>query len=241
MSIGCRLRGCDCCHPQGRDLWPGAVLAGFVFSISERHKSNKALITTATIDPLVLPGLVAAYASTCRASWRPDLDEAVARAVDFPASGYCNPRHEHRPALTETARFSCYRGSLGPTNWVLIQPLKRSLSTCTQSALRFITLKRVPLGGVPTTVAAVEGADLMLTPGRCTKAISWFCDGGIVWRGVVSAAGAAAATWGDALTGTEGATAAIWEEGSTVTQGGGSGRATTVAAAGDGSATRGAV
>src|ERR1700730_16540145 len=54
-------------RPQGRDLWPGAVLAGFVFSISERHKSNRALITTATIDPLELPGLVAAYSSTCRA------------------------------------------------------------------------------------------------------------------------------------------------------------------------------
>ena len=149
-------------------------------------------------------------------------------------------RHEHRPALTETARFSCYCGSLGPTNWVLIQPLKRSLSTCTQSALRFVTLKRVPLGGVPTTVPAVEGADLMLTPGRCTKAISCFCDAGIVWRGVVSAAGAAAAIWGEASTGTEGAIAAFWEAGSTVTQGGGSGLATTGAAARAGSATRGA-
>jgi hypothetical protein len=122
--------------------------------------------------------------------------------------------------LENTERRSLrYRGALGPTNWELIQPLKRSLSTCTQSRSRFVTLKRVPLGGVPTTVPVVEGADRMCTPGRCTKAISWFCDAGIV-RVTVFPAGAAAAIWGEASTGTEG---------------GGSGQAIAVRSAKDGS------
>src|ERR1700730_13581739 len=40
----CKLRGCDCRRPQGRDLWPGAVLAGGAGSvprkttIKRRHK-----------------------------------------------------------------------------------------------------------------------------------------------------------------------------------------------------------
>jgi hypothetical protein len=28
-----------------------------------------------------------------------------------------------------------------------------------------------------------EGPDLMFTPGRCTKTMSWFCDAETAWRG----------------------------------------------------------
>src|SRR5262249_3533576 len=45
---------------QGVHLWLGAAAGGFAFSISDRHKSNSALMTTATIGPLVRAGLVAA-------------------------------------------------------------------------------------------------------------------------------------------------------------------------------------
>jgi hypothetical protein len=103
-AAGCRLRGCDCCHPQGRDLWPGAVLAGFVFSISERHKSNRALITTATIDPLELPGLVAAYASTCRA--RQEEYRLSRRGIaEKPSSPDTVPLHRAVPRWTYTEIF----------------------------------------------------------------------------------------------------------------------------------------
>jgi hypothetical protein len=62
-----------------------------------------------------------------------------------------------------------YRGSLAARNCDLIQPLNWSLSTCIQSPSRFVTLKRMPFGGFPTTPAFVEGADLIFTPGRCKK------------------------------------------------------------------------
>jgi len=46
-------------------LWLGAPLGDCAFSTSDRHKSNNALMKTATIGPLELAGLVATYASTC--------------------------------------------------------------------------------------------------------------------------------------------------------------------------------
>ena len=88
-----------------------------------------------------------------------------------------------------------YRGLLAARNCDLIQPLNWSLSTCTQSPSRFVTLKRMPLGGFPTTPAFVEGADLIFTPGRCKKTVSSFCDEETVGRGVSVLLGAAGATF----------------------------------------------
>src|SRR4051794_39299554 len=67
-----------------------------------------------------------------------------------------------------------YRGSSGPKNRPLIQPFKRPFSTCTQPASLLLTAKRVPFGAVATARAVIEGPDLMLTPGRWRKRISWF-------------------------------------------------------------------
>src|SRR6202022_1009580 len=89
--------------------------------------------------------------------------------------------------------------------------LKRSLSTCTQSPSRFVTLNRVPLGAVPRTRPFAEGADLIFTLGRCKKTMSGFCDAETVWRGAVFPVGATGATSGV----------------STVTEAGRSGQATT--------------
>jgi len=72
--------------------------------------------------------------------------------------------------------------------------LKRSLSTCTQSPSRFVTLKRMPFPAFPTTRPFVEGADLIFTPGRCKKTISGFCDKETVGRGVFVALGATGTT-----------------------------------------------
>jgi hypothetical protein len=55
-----------------------------------------------------------------------------------------------------------------------MQPLKRSLSTCTQSRSLLVTSKRVPWGAVPRILPVADGADLMFTPGRCRKRISRF-------------------------------------------------------------------
>jgi transcriptional regulator with XRE-family HTH domain len=41
-------------------------VGGFILEISVRHKSNRALTTTAVIGPLEPPGCAATYASTCR-------------------------------------------------------------------------------------------------------------------------------------------------------------------------------
>ena len=65
-------------------------------------------------------------------------------------------------------------------NWELIQPLKRPFSTCVQSPFRRLAVNRVPFGAVPRTVLFAVGVDLMLTPGRCKKTISWFSHGGTV-------------------------------------------------------------
>jgi hypothetical protein len=46
--------------------WLGAVVGDCAFSISARHKLKNALMIIATIGPLELAGLVAAYASTSR-------------------------------------------------------------------------------------------------------------------------------------------------------------------------------
>ena len=46
--------------------WLGAVLGDCAFSISARHKLKNVLMIIATIGPLELAGLVAAYASTSR-------------------------------------------------------------------------------------------------------------------------------------------------------------------------------
>jgi len=80
-------------------------------------------------------------------------------------------------AITWASRLSSssHHGSLAARNRDLIQPLNRSLSTCTQSPSRLVTLKRVPLGAVARTRPLVEGADLMWTPGRCRKTMSSFC------------------------------------------------------------------
>jgi hypothetical protein len=99
------------------------------------------------------------------------------------------------PMLRIEVSFS-YRGSLAARNCDLIQPLKRSLSTCTQSPSRFVTVKRVPLGAVPRTRPFAEGANLMFTPGRCKKTMSGFCDAETGWCGALFAVGAAGATSG---------------------------------------------
>jgi hypothetical protein len=88
-----------------------------------------------------------------------------------------------------------YRGLLGARNCDLIQPLNWSLSTCTQSPSRFVAVKLMPLGAFPTTVAFVEGANLIFTPGRCKKTVSGFCDKETVGRGVSVLLGAAGATF----------------------------------------------
>src|ERR1700730_14003371 len=119
--------------------------------------------------------------------------------------------------------LSCYRASLGPRNWELIQPFKRSPSTWTQSPSRFVTWNRVPLRAAPTTVPLADGVDLMFTPGRCKKTISALSHGGTVWRAAVL-----------------GAAAAIWGAASKITEGGRSGQATALGSARDGSGIRGA-
>jgi hypothetical protein len=113
---------------------------------------------------------------------------------------------------------SPYWGLSGATNWELIQPFQRVFSTWTQSPSRPVAVNCVPLGAVPRTGAFAEGADLMLTPGRCKKTRSGFCAVDVVW-------GVTAATWGEAAAVSEAAT---------------SGEGTTPDAPGDGSATVGA-
>jgi hypothetical protein len=102
----------------------------------------------------------------------------------------------------------------------LIQPFKRPLSTCTQSASLSVTLKRMPLRAVPRTVPLADGVDLMFTPGRCKKTTSGFSHGGTLWRAAGFPVSAAGAPWGEA---------------STVKEGGRSGQATALFVAGDGS------
>ena len=56
----------------------------------------------------------------------------------------------------------------------LIRPMKFGLDPALQvialylspSPLRFVTLKRVPLGALPRTAPSNDGVDLMFTPGR---------------------------------------------------------------------------
>jgi hypothetical protein len=63
------LRLCRTClvrQPIWVHRWLGAVLGDCAFSISARHKLKNALMIIATIGPLELAGLVAAYASTSR-------------------------------------------------------------------------------------------------------------------------------------------------------------------------------
>jgi hypothetical protein len=88
------------------------------------------------------------------------------------------------------SRFT-YRGSLAATKRDLIQPVNWSLSTCTQSPSRFLTVKRVPLRADPTTRVFAEGPDLICTPGRCTKTMSWFCDAEAVSRAAAFSSDAA--------------------------------------------------
>ncbi len=64
----------------------------------------------------------------------------------------------------------------------------------------------MPFGAVPTTGPFATGVDLMFTPGRCKKTISWFSHGGTVCGVVVGPAAASGPAWGDAATFTEGAT-----------------------------------
>ena len=113
---------------------------------------------------------------------------------------------------------SPYWGLSGARNWELIQPFKRVFSTWTQSPSRPVAVNCVPLGAVPRTGAFPDGADLMLTPGRCKKTRSGFCPVDVVW-------GVTAPTWGEAAVVSEAAT---------------SGEGTTPDAPGDGSATVGA-
>ena len=113
---------------------------------------------------------------------------------------------------------SPYWGLSGARNWELIQPFQRVFSTWTQSPSRPVAVNCVPLGAVPRTGAFAEGADLMLTPGRCKKTRSGFCAVDVVW-------GVTAPTWGEAAAVSEAAT---------------SGEGTTPDAPGDGSATVGA-
>jgi len=120
-------------------------------------------------------------------------------------------------ALSSELR-SPYWGLSGATNWELIQPFQRVFSTWTQSPSRPVAVNCVPLGAVPRTGAFAEGADLMLTPGRCKKTRSGFCAVDVVW-------GVTAPTWGEAAAVSEAAT---------------SGEGTTPDAPGDGSATVGA-
>ena len=136
----------------------------------------------------------------------------------------------HQSTATESGLYTCYRGALGPTNCELIQPFKRLLSTWTQSPSRLVTLKRAPLGAVPTTVPVADGADLMFTLGRCRKTVSRFWTAGTVWRAALFPAGAAEATWGEASTAAEGG-----RSGQATAGGSGDGRGTawTGAAAGD--------
>ncbi len=77
---------------------------------------------------------------------------------------------------------SPYWGLSGARNWELIQPFQRMFSTWTQSPSRPVAVNCVPLGAVPRTGAFAEGADLMLTPGRCKKMRSGFCAVEVVWR-----------------------------------------------------------
>src|ERR1700738_847693 len=97
-----------------------------------------------------------------------------------------------------------YWGLLAARNWELIQPLKRPFSTWVQSPSRRVTVNRAPFGAVPTAAAVAAGVDLMFTPGRCKKTISWFSHGATVWG--IGPATASGPAWGDASTVTEGAT-----------------------------------
>src|ERR1700680_4260532 len=110
----------------------------------------------------------------------------------------------HQFTATDFGLYTCYCGALAATNWDLIQPFKRALSTWTQSPSRLVTLKRVPLGAVPRTIPFADVVSLMFTPGRCRKTVSRFCDTGTVWRAALGPAGAAEATWGEASTVREG-------------------------------------
>ena len=94
---------------------------------------------------------------------------------------------------------SPYWGLSGARNWELIQPFPRVFSTWTQSPSRPVAVNCVPLGAVPRTGAFAEGADLMLTPGRCKKTRSGFCAVEAVW-------GVTAPTWGEAAAVSEAAT-----------------------------------
>ena len=98
---------------------------------------------------------------------------------------------------------SPYWGLSGARNWELIQPFQRVFSTWTQSPSRPVAVNCVPLGAVPRTGAFAEGADLMLTPGRCKKTRSGFCTVEAVW-GVTAWAEAAAVS--EAVTSREGTT-----------------------------------
>src|SRR5262245_12139647 len=88
--------------------------------------------------------------------------------------------------------LSPYWGLSGARNWELIHPFQRVLSTWIQSPSLPVAVNCVPLGAVPRTGAFPEGADLMLTPGRCKKTRSGLCAVEVVW-GVT----ALVATWGE--------------------------------------------
>ena len=99
-----------------------------------------------------------------------------------------------------------YWGLLAARNWELIQPFKRPFSTWVQSPSRRVTVNRAPFGAVPTAAPVAAGVDLMFTPGRCKKTISWFCCGGTVWGIAVCPAVTPRPAWGDASAVTAGGT-----------------------------------
>src|SRR6202011_2014263 len=99
-----------------------------------------------------------------------------------------------------------YWGLLAARNWELIQPLKRPFSTWVQSPSRRVAVNRAPFGAVPTAAPVAAGVDLMFTPGRCKKTISWFSHGGTVWGIAVCPAVTPRPAWGDASAVTAGGT-----------------------------------
>ena len=63
--------------------------------------------------------------------------------------------------------FSLLSGLIRPKKFGLDPTLQAIALYLAQSPLRFVTLKRAPLGALPRTAPFNDGVDLMFTPGRC--------------------------------------------------------------------------
>jgi hypothetical protein len=68
--------------------------------------------------------------------------------------------------LGQPGPFQLLSGLIRPKKFGL-DPTLQAIALYLSSVLRFVTLKRVPLGALPTTAPSNDGVDLMFTPRRC--------------------------------------------------------------------------